>query len=507
MRIRGLIIIFIITARVVSGQIPDTNPETVWNYQPQLMDSIHHQSNFYDFADNPAALYEDAKSKMLMMGQNTELFSGGYHLPFSPQRINDQNYTVLTVYPLSEKDLFKGYFGYHSRIDSDVLWADQSRWLEVNPFILGDSSKGDFKLNGLFWSAEWAHRFSEKWLTGIGFFYNVDERLKQVFPKPLNKHRDIRVKSGVQYSKKNWKLGFTYHYDNAQEKVELSRYNLDQQLTPTIYKFRYSDLPVIMRGKTSEEREVNFRTHKFGIQLSSVLDNFNLLFSTNYSFNHSEVFDGGTQRVLQGEFELESLSAEMRLSYRRAIWESYLNYKFYYSNLTSYHPDFGMTVLKEPSATQCLQTGLKLSLNSRLSVYSDLIYSHFWDTREDLMTDNYWRYQIYTYGFRTGADYLVNNRWELGLWGGASFIDAKNLDESNQAYTDYFDILYRQKLEYYVSGNMEIISGARIIFHYLPLLDVEASSQYYTHLADDHFSSGTHRDFWAMSLRLKLYVF
>ena len=57
----------------------------------------------------------------------------------------------------------------------------------------------------------------------------------------MNKHRDININTGLQYSIEQWKIALQYMFISQQEKVEITKYSQEQNLTPILLKFRYSD--------------------------------------------------------------------------------------------------------------------------------------------------------------------------------------------------------------------------------------------------------------------------
>ncbi len=479
-----------------------TGPGRLSADQPALMDSLNNQLNFYDFAENPAGLYADESSKSLWVGNNTSYSEGKYHHPFGPELLNDQHYFGRTIYPLSENDLFKGYFAYRRRKDGKVMWAHQSRDIEKMPFMLADSSKGDFTLNGLYWGAEWAHRFNPDFYGGISFGYNVDQRLKEVFPKPLNKHRDIYLNVGLQYNLEKLKLGLNYLYIDEQEKVDIRKYNLDQDLTPLLYKFRYSDLPVILRGKTSEERQIDLQGHQAGVQFSYQWYNRAILTHAGYRANRGKVIDGGSRKDEQGSLISDQWFARMLLQYQYKKITTYVNYAFDDYDLRANHPTFDLTILKLPALQHRLAFGGKLSFLNRLNIFSDIIYDYYWESRQDLVTENFWQYRRQSLGLILGLNYWFSARWEIMGWLGYSELKIDDVRRSDNPYSGYYRVLYEAPLDFYISGQNKSLAGLKLIYHYMPVMDIELTGRYLNQKA-----TSTQKNNWLGSLWVKLFIF
>lgn len=495
-----LLVLILIFVSVSAAQV--TGPGRFSADQPALMDSLNNQLNFYDFAANPAGLYADERAKSLWVGNNTQYAEGNYHHPFSPELQNDQHYFTRTIYPLSENDLFKGYFAYRRRKDGSVLWAHQSRNVGKMPFMLADSSRGDFTLNGLYWGAEWAHRFNPDFYGGISFAYNVDQRLKEIFPKPLNKHRDIYLNVGLQYNLKDVKLGLNYRYIDEQEKVDIRKYNLDQDLTPLLYKFRYSDLPVILRGKTSEERQIDLQGHQAGLQFSYQWYNWAILTNAGYRTDEGKVVDGGSRKDEQGMLNSDQWFARMLLQYQHKGFTGYVNYAFEDIDLLAKHPMFDLTILKLLALHHRLVFGGKLPLINQLNIYGDIVYDYYWESRHDLVTENFWQFRRQSLGVILGMNYWISSRWETMIWLGYSKLNIDDVQRSDNPYSGYHGILYEAPLDYYISPDTESLAGLKVIYHYIPVMDIELTGRYLNQNAILN-----HRDNWLVSLCVKLYVF
>ena len=470
--------------------------------QPLLMDTLHHQLNFYDLAHNPAALFEDEQKRSLQIRQDMHRISGSYRLPFAPQEVNDQHYFVQHIQPLSEHDLFKGYFAYHRKRDTNVKWLDQDGYSGQNPFLFADSSNGDFILNGLYWSAAWAHRFNSRWLSGASFYYNVDQRLKQVFPKPLNKHRDLQLDYGLQYQQKNWKLGFSYSYRDNQEKIEISKYNLRQDLSPLIYKFRFSDLPVILRGKTSEERQINKHGHVFSVQLKKTFSAGSWIICLSHLHARGNIADGGNRNDQQGNFVNTIESVSGLLNYRFSILEGLLKYRYKQRRFTAFHPDFEFTIWKAPSEAHRLTASLMTNSWSSLPLFLDLGYALYTENRVDFMSVNHWRFRRQQKFIRSGFIWRLHPAMDLASWFTFDDYHFSNKERTHNFYSDYFKTLYDEPYVFFTNLQAAKTGALQFVYHYGPMMDFEI---FLLHRSTNG-QKKTRRE-WLLSTALKIYIF
>ena len=468
--------------------------------QPLYMDSTHHDLNFYDFSGNIAALLDDSRQTTFLIGYNARHLNGAFHLPFDAESVLNHDFFFWSLYPISENDLFKGYFGYNDTKETDVLWNDQAGMMETNPFLLGDSSRGSFATTGLYWAAEWAHRFSRHWQTGFGFFYLVDQRVKNVFPKPFNTHLHSSVTLSTQYAWDGLVLGFNYIYSNQKEEVKISRYNLEQNLTPLIYKFRYSDLPVILRGSTSEEREMILTGHDLSFQVSLKNADLAIMAEAGGRTGKSDTYDGGTERLAQGSFDIRDWRAKLKIDmggrfYAMYVWQDWL--------LKASHPLFQeLNVVRRNLITHQLMIGTKFSMLTSLPVFADLSYANNLDAMDDPMTLNAWRIRQHLTGARFGLELPLAGRFSLKTWAVYYLSWYDQISRTENRYTVYYDVLYRDKLDYYSRHDNSGGLGMNVLYNYRPLLEVELSFFYLKKMAKLEL----YRENWLFSFWIKLFV-
>ncbi len=502
-------LLLILGSSVLAQQWVEMNPEAHRNNQPVLMDTLRFKANFYRLFSNVAGLFEDKNVQELQFGSQLNYREGNYRLPFEAAIVNNQQYAVQITRPLSDKDLFRGYFGYHRRVDSSVKWVHQSRRLDWIPFLLADSSTGRFELNGLYWSGEWAHRFQRRFTTGLGIYYNVDKALKQNFPKPETNHRDIHLKLGLQTRWSAWQFGLQARYFNEQEIVKITRYNLNQELTPVLYKFRFSDLPIILTGKTSEERQIDYQGQSLGFQLERALPpGWKVVAGVTRTVSRGKVRDGGSQPIPQGEFQWTcwqgSLVLEQQAS-QPATWRiAYFNR---YHNFTGDHPEFGFVIVRQKLFFQQLLTSFQYSHSGGIRLFADLGLGQGWLQYQDLMSANYFRYREYNIFLKVGGSEYLTSRHEIKLWSGLNRNFIVDPERSNNRYTDFFEVLFTRRWDYYQNNAGTFIQGVSYVYHYLPLFEFTASVQYRQNYARQTSVVNQNRQDWVLNFWIKFFIF
>lgn len=503
-----ILIFILLLLTMAQAQWVQYQPDTPLASRPLLQDSLYHQLNFYDQAGNIAALFFDEKAFSLWTGGNFNFASGDYRTVLIPDNSNNQRYFFRLVKPLTASDIFKGYFGYQRMEERKLQWVHQNRQLETNTLVLGDSSTGDFVLNGIFWSGEWAHAFGKSWFTGAGMYYNVDRRLKQNFPKPENQHRDIHFRGGLQ---KNWKslhTGISFRYFDEQEKVEISRYNLDQNLTPVLYKFRFSDLPVILLGKTSEERQIDYDGIAVDFHLlHKTLGKLTLWGGLSYSRSRGKVVDGGAQPQDQGSFKREDMGGKVDAQVLFSpAFTGRISYSYTGRDFRVEPPEFALTAIKHPYHRHRLVLSLKKGLGDRSNLFGDLLYENVFDHYQDLMTVNQYRYQYHLAGISLGWQNRITARWEYQLWGSLQYYSPHDQSRTDNRYSDFFDDLFIRTYDYLVNHNVDWGGGLQVVYHYGPVLDGEFTLCYDRYLPEDSYPENSFRQNLVLKIVLKFFI-
>ncbi len=501
-------IVTLLIIQLAVAQWLQYQPDSPIGSQPILQDSVHHQLNFYNHGENIAALFFDEKAFSLWTGGSLQMHSGAFHTPFLPSSSNQQQYSVRLVKPLTARHIFKGYFGFQRLEDRQVLWIHQSRQLETNPFLLGDSSTGNFVLNGIFWNGEWSYALNKSSYFGIGIYYNVDRRLKQNFPKPENQHRDIHLRTGLQKNWKSTQTGLSFRYFDEQEKVEISRYNLNQNLTPELYKFRFSDLPVLLLGKTSEERLLDYRGFEINLHFSQkIASKLTLMGIGAYSHSRGETVDGGSQPQDQGLFNRNDWTGEAILdaSFSSSL-SGRITYHFSHRNLNAEPPEFELIAIKHPLWVNQLIISLKDKIRRRSVLTADLVYQNTFERYQDLMTINQYQYEYQILGIKVGWQNRLTTRWEYLWWGRTFYYFLSDHSRTDNRYTEFFDNLFIKKYEYFSNHALDWATGIQLIYHYGPIGDMELTMIFDQSIPTSNFPDSATRHCFILNMMIKFFI-
>jgi len=188
-------------------------------------------------------------------GWYSENAAGAWRLPFEPASIRQHLFYTGGHQRLSQRQTIAGLFIVRNQHCGDKQWVHNRSPYSGVPYLLADSTTGGFDLTGFLWEINHSWRFNPRFALSTTLFYNVDEQMKTVFPKPQIKHRDIAghgrlIAEDHRIGKAVWSIG----YFDFQEILITTPYSLDQDQSVRFILIRGLDLPIPSSGETSKER-------------------------------------------------------------------------------------------------------------------------------------------------------------------------------------------------------------------------------------------------------------
>lgn len=180
---------------------------------------------------NPAYLNSETSPYNYAFSYSYLNAGGDYKLPFAPRAKNYHSIEVSAYQEMGGGLYFGGRFAYRNEERLDKLWLHNAETNIDVPFFFGDSSSGNFNLNGIDWNVLFSYPISKNIRIAMDIFYNVDEQFKSVFPKPNSKRNDLHLRPAIALNRDNFRLGFSGSYFNFKEEIETKKYSLEQNRT------------------------------------------------------------------------------------------------------------------------------------------------------------------------------------------------------------------------------------------------------------------------------------
>ena len=376
--------------------------------------------------------------------------SGGLKLPFEPEKVNRNAMLFSGGKRINEQDYFSGFFVYRHDLLWKKMWVhDRNPYLGI-PFLLADSTTGDFELNGIVCNFRFIRELQNvPAFVGLSVLYGVDEEIKKIFPRPQIKHRDLLVNIGGGYRfSQSSTFSMQFMYFDFQEISLTTRYDLEQNKTPVFFKIRGMDNPLVFRGQTSEERLKNQRGGFFELELSTGL----VSIVGSFEKASAKIVDGGAYPIDQGRWRSVRyiLGSEMFMGKKGNIHRS-VYFRYHVNFQEAIHPDLNLVTYK--LGREYFKAGLKirfkcLSFNSIFDIggfYSKL-------KRTDIFNGvlHYYSYFIPFGNFR--VEDLSIGKIKFSLGGGFS----QSVVRRKEIFSEREDWFYRKitvlENEYFSEG-------------------------------------------------------
>ena len=423
---------------------------------------------------------------------------GQYKLPYAPRQRRDWNYIAAGEKRLFENGLFSGYVGYRQQRLFDKKWVHNRLPYRGIPFLLADSSTGGIELTGIHWQLGYSHELiKDKLYLGSSLFYNVDEEHKTVFPKPINKHRDLVLSTGLGYIiNQYFKTGFSFSYFDFQEIMKTSKYSLDQDKTPTFFNIRGLDNPIISRGQTSEEREIDIDGYriKFDGQIQDlIVDKLNLI--GGYEYAYADVIDGGAYPVPQGTWYsgriFFSANAIFSLS-RKLKTEIFSSGQI--NNQNADHPDLDIAIYEYRQ--EMIRGGIAchLSFKNWFTLSPSVYGSSCYLKRVDKFNGILDYYPANSYGAQLDIDFYRYKNVEFNLVLGNEVTRLQDSKIFTREEGWYYDRITQKEILFYKSNKQYPWIGSTFKWFYKPGLNFLLSFRYGRLISrDNNYFSGKKR--------------
>lgn len=211
----------------------------------QLMDESP-----YDWAartGNPALLRVSHHGDDLQVHFLFDDQSGEFRRFVDPDRHATYSVKASGSKTVDERQLYLGSFGFRRTEYHDWQWLSTRFYNEAHPFLKADSTTGMSRFNEIVFTGGYAIELRPGWNAGASLYYTVDEGLKDVAPKPLSTHRDIRFRLGSSYQAGQLEFGVFGGLDDREEELRYTEYEGAILEETVLINFRGYDQPIVQR--------------------------------------------------------------------------------------------------------------------------------------------------------------------------------------------------------------------------------------------------------------------
>lgn len=285
----------------------ETGFSTIFNY-PFTLDSYH-------FGNNPAYLNFSLEDEFLALKTQTKNDEGDFKKFITP-KIN-RSYALFASgkKSIDSTQKFKGSFGFSKIERKKWDWFFTRDYETDNPFLIGDSTSGDTRINGIILNTQYVINILNDFSAGVNLDYSVDEGLKTISPRPTSEHRDIHARLGIGYLiNKDFSIGLTADVTDKNEQISYREDEGSLNQETIILKFKGYDFPNVLRKKV-ETRYAYTSGYASGITFSyNNSNNFSLAGYFNSGFEKNSIKDDALDPKGVGFWKDDYLEAGIKLT-------------------------------------------------------------------------------------------------------------------------------------------------------------------------------------------------
>ncbi|MDR3611081.1 MAG: hypothetical protein P4L27_11005 [Ignavibacteriaceae bacterium] len=412
--------------------------------------------NPYYFGHNPAWLKNEVSNEYLDLKSEVNDETGNFKKFTDPGDIRNYIISATGKKLIDTTQIFRGSFAFQRVENNNWQWLFTRDYATGSPFLIGDSTTGNTRLNGIKMSAEYAASVIDALDLGFSINYYIDDGLKMAHPRPTSKDREINFSTGAAYQiSDNLSLGIQGSVYDNEENIDYSQDPGALLTEITLIKFRGYDYPNVFK-KTSESRYTYNNGYSTGINLMfKESSSFTMTAFATGGFNQINVRDGGDSPnpIVEGLYKNNYLNSGL-VSLFKLNNSTFLSllYNLNLSNDWAEFPTFNVLYSKNWFTEHSLLSGIEYSFNNNLTAGLEAGIKYNSNNFNDYYSIIYANNKAITLMLNLG----MKINWSNKL---ASFISAginsdkssnNNLDYSNPSY--YFTG-YRIKDLYYYQSN------------------------------------------------------
>lgn len=324
----------------------------------------------YMTGDNPAYLENDGRDQLLEVETSYFDEDGDFRSFIEPG--NERMYQLLFSGKkiLDDNQIFKGSFAVQRREFREWNWLANRNYDTGNPFLIGDSTSGRTRYNGIIMKAEYSGNITECLTTGIALEYGVDEGLKEVAPRPTSDHRDITGVLGFRYKVlPSLSIGVTGKAYDYHEQIDFREDEGAIYDETILLKFRGYDYPFVLFKKV--ETRYAYHNGYFGGFDAVWNPANNMTISANVSNGLEQIVvkEDANNPESAGFWKNEVFSAKLAARYNPSDDLSIgMLYSFNSENNWAKHPKFKVIYSEQEKPAHRVSSGLEWKVSKQSQI-------------------------------------------------------------------------------------------------------------------------------------------
>lgn len=424
--------------------------------------------NSYYVGKNPAYLPYDNTDEWLHIQSLFDDKSGEFKQFIEPSvsRIYQLSFSGKKI--IDETQIFKGRFAFQRIENHDWKWLSTRDYSTGNPFLLGDSTSGRSRFNGILMNAEYSNKLWDKFLIGLNFHYGVDEGMKEVSPRPTSIHRDINIRIGAGYLlNENITFGLVGNFYDFNERINYREDEGALLQETVLLKFRGYDFPFVIRKNV----ETRYSFHNGYKGYATAAFSFNIFKAAAYIGSGVEqlvVKEDANNPTTVGLWQNNMIDAGLRtvLKLNKDLSLG-LNYKYTQSDMWARHPQFRVLYMEGKSPNHSFSLGAEYRLSNSLKIGIEGGLELLDISKDDYYSSVSWKSKGKLISGVIGTEIklsdLISTTFTYGL--NTFTVDETNLkfDVPSIYFNDYrlMDILFFQSgfMQHTLNGKIDVSPG------------------------------------------------
>ncbi|MCF8266590.1 MAG: hypothetical protein K9I69_00820 [Ignavibacteriales bacterium] len=491
--------------------VPELSGQTFYEFPTgfSLIFGFPEKTNPYYFGGNPALLNFRRSDEVLSIRTDLDDDRGQFRQFIEPENNRFYQLRASGKKSIDSTQKFRGSFAFQRLERRNWNWIFTKDYDSGNPFLIGDSTTGNTRINGIAMDAEYAIQITNSISAGISLEYAVDEALKQISPRPTSEHRDIDVKFGMNYSfTSGLNTGLVFYVTDKNEHIAYREDEGSLTNETIILKFKGYDFPNVFRKKT-ETRYSYTNMYKTGLTFSYCPENiFNAAGFLHIGFEKNNIKDDAINPEAVGFWKNDLIDAGVRISTKLSDTRIDFQYLFHSENGWAKNPAFDVLYYEREFSENSFTAALQQTLSNSLSIGIEGGISFTPITENDHYSDVFSYTKFNCIHFTLGSEFALNQNISA-LFGYSYFV--KNLNEGQRLsgmasgyFINYrqYDLLYQQSEfsnhKFSVAMQIdEIFDGSLLVYLNYGIATADA----------DSYFSGKKRNSFDSALEYRIKVF
>ena len=409
----------------------------------------------YDWAartGNPALQRVSHPGDDLQMAFLFDDQSGAFRRFVDPGR--HASYAVLASgsKTVGDRQLFQGSFGFQRTQYHDWQWLSTRFYEEAHPFLKADSTTGLSRYNEIVFTGGYAIELRPGWNAGATLYYMVDEGLKDVAPKPLSTHRDIRFRLGSSYRTGQFEFGAFGGIDDREEELRYTEYEGAILEETVLINFRGYDRPIVQR-RDRETRISRGTSWHYGAHGSWLLpEGLRLHAQYRGSSSALDIEEDITRPRKEGYTSSLSHLVDADLIWNRGETMVAAGYRFTSAERWAEFQPFDVLLTDASRRMHRFVTGWSSQVADELEVGLEWQIAYGDQSEDDYYSDIAWSVDYSDIGFRTGFAGQVSHRMRLTAHYGYLNRSASNSRLEKGQTGRFFNEYRRRDIDFMLSG-------------------------------------------------------